>query len=58
MECNCEYNCGVICSAKARRCERCGWNPQEDKRRLKMIRNGEMSDLWNVKKLRIKKIAE
>jgi hypothetical protein len=44
-----------MCDTKSS-CGRCGWHPQEEKRRLKMIRNGEMSvGPWGKKKLRIKK---
>jgi hypothetical protein len=56
MEHDCHHTPGVICNGRDKRCERCGWYPQEAERRKKMIADGQMSTgAWGRKWFRIKK---
>lgn len=40
---SCRYNIGINCEYGERlpeKCERCGWNPAEEKRRKEVLENG------------------
>ena len=52
---DCPHTPGVTCDSKGS-CERCGWEPKEQKRRKAAIDAGKMhKNLFGVSRLKIKK---
>lgn len=52
---DCPHTPGIVCDGRGG-CERCGWMPPEEKRRLEMVRDGKVKkSLWGKTRLWIKK---